>query len=71
MAKRTIDSGQRYRDVRLGIYGRLPASDWMVEGVHTGTDGISYARLVSVTDPTVRKTLAATVMVDPARFKPI
>ncbi|MGO8918479.1 MAG: hypothetical protein ACLQJR_21475 [Stellaceae bacterium] len=71
MAKRTVEPGQRYRDVRPGIYGRLAASDWIVEDVQTDANGIRHARLVSVADPTVRKTLAAEVLVDPAQFEQV
>jgi len=31
MAKRTVETGQRYRDVQPGIYGRSAASDWIVK----------------------------------------
>jgi hypothetical protein len=69
MAKRTVEIGQRYRDIQRGIYGRSAASYWVVEGVNTDARGIRHARLVSVADPTERKTLAAEVLVDPARFE--
>ena len=71
MAKRTVETGQRYRDVQRGIYGRSAASDWIVEAVHTEALGIRHARLVSVADALERKTLAAEVLVDPARFEEI
>jgi hypothetical protein len=67
MAKRAVEPDQRYREVRPGIYGRS-ASDWIVEQVQTDALGIRHARLVSVADPTVRKTLAAEVLADPTRF---
>jgi hypothetical protein len=63
--------GQRYRDVQPGIYGRSAASDWIVEAVQTDALGIRHARLVSVADPSERKTLAAEVLVDPARFEQV
>jgi hypothetical protein len=68
MAKRRVEPGQRYRDVQPGIYGRSAASDWIVEAVQTDAHNIRHARLVSVADPSERKTLAAEVLVDPARF---
>jgi hypothetical protein len=71
MAKRTVEPGQRYRDARRGIYGRSVASDWIVEAVQTDAQGIRHARLVSVADPTERKTLAAEVLVNPARFEEV
>ena len=69
VARAKIEPGQRYRDVRAGIYGRSAASEWIVEDVRPGTDGIMYARLVSVSDSTTRKTLAVTVLADPTRFE--
>ena len=71
MAKRAIEPGQHYRDIQPGIYGRSAASDWIVEEVQTGADGIRHARLVSVADPTMRKTLSADVLADPARFQEV
>lgn len=71
MAKRTVEPGQRYREVRLGIYGRSAASEWIVEQVQADALGILHARLVSVVDPTVRKTLAAGVLADPTRFEEV
>jgi hypothetical protein len=45
MAKRTVEIGQRYRDLQPGIYGRSAASDWIVEGVLTEALGNRHARL--------------------------
>jgi hypothetical protein len=56
MAKRMVEAGQRYRDLQPGIYGRSAASDWVVEAVHIDALGIRHARLVSVADPSERKT---------------
>jgi hypothetical protein len=69
MAKRTVEIGQRYHDVRPGIYGRSSAPDWIVEAVQTDALGIRHARLVSAADPTERKTLAVDVLADPSRFE--
>jgi hypothetical protein len=69
MAKRTVEAGQRHRDLQPGRYGRSAASDWIVEAVHTDALGIRHPRLGSVADPSERKTLAAEVLVDPARFE--
>jgi hypothetical protein len=69
MTKRMVETGQRYRDLQPGIYGRSAASDWIVEAVHTDALGNRHARLVSVADPSERKTLSADVLVDPARFE--
>ena len=51
------------------MYGRTASSGWIVEAVGTDAQGIRHARLVSVTDPTKRKTLAAEVLADPSRFE--
>jgi hypothetical protein len=71
MAKRTVETGQRYRDVQPGLFGRFSASDWIVEAVQSDALAIRHARLVSIADPSERKTLAAEVLVDPARFEEI
>jgi hypothetical protein len=71
MAKRRVEPGQRYRDVQPGIYGRSAASDWIVESVQTDALGIRHAHLISAADPTERKTLAAGVLIDPARFEEV
>jgi len=67
MANQQIDRGQRYRDINPRAFGRT-GSDWIVEEVQTSRDGIQHARLVCVSDPTVRKTLAAAVLGDLRRF---
>jgi hypothetical protein len=56
---------------RLFLNGPLAPSDWIVEDVQTDAHGIRHARLVSVADPTVRKTLAAEVLIDPAWFEQV
>jgi hypothetical protein len=71
MAKRTVETGQRYRDIQPGIFGRSAASDWIVEEVQTDAFGIRHARLVSAADPSERKTLSAEVLVDPTRFEQV
>lgn len=71
MAKHTVEAGEHYRDVRLGIYGRSGATEWVVETVQTDAHGIKHARLVSVADPTERKTLAAEVLGDHSRFQQV
>ena len=71
MARRTINPGQRYRDVQPGIYSRSAASDWIVEDVFGGAGGIQHVRLISVSDPSIRKTLSTEVLVDPARFQQV
>jgi hypothetical protein len=42
-----------------------------VEAVRTDAYGIRHARLASIADPTERKTLAAEVPANPARFEDV
>ena len=66
MAKRTVEAGQRFRDIRRSV-----ASEWIVEAVQTNANGIRHARIVSAADPSERKTLAVEVLRDPARFEEV
>ena len=69
MARQLIEPGQRYRDVSLGVFGRPVNSVWIVQAVKTDSLGVAHARLAKVADLTERKTLAAGVLTDPARFE--
>jgi hypothetical protein len=40
----------------------------MIDAIFTGADSMRYARLVSVSDPTVQKTLSLDVLMDPKRY---
>jgi hypothetical protein len=71
MARRTIEPGQRFRDVRPGMYGRSADSEWLVEAVKADALGVQHVRLVNFADRTERKTLAADVLTDPSRFEPV
>jgi hypothetical protein len=67
-SKQSVERGQRYRDVhasRLGAFG----SEWIVEAVFRGTDGIVYAQLVCATDETQQKTLSVHALSDRQRFE--
>lgn len=59
--------GQRYRNVET----RLRDAEWILARVFTGADGIEYASLQSSQDPTRRKTLALTIVMDTRRFVPL
>jgi len=63
-----IGPGQRYRDTQATIFG-LPGSEWIVEEVFTGIDGVQYARVVSASDLTQRKTLSVAILRDRRRFE--
>jgi hypothetical protein len=71
MTKRTIEPGQHYRRVRPGAHGHPREAEWIVEAVQTDAQGIRHARLVNAADRTERKTLAADVLADPARFEEV
>ena len=68
MAKHSIAPGQRYRDTQPGIFGQ-PGSEWIVEEIFTGTDAVEYARVVSASDLTQRKTLSVAILLDERRFE--
>jgi len=63
----SIEQGHRYRHVHLGLYG-TPGTDWIVEGLFRGSDGIPYARLSCALDVTLRKTLSLYALNDRRRF---
>jgi hypothetical protein len=71
MAKRRVEPGQRFRDVRPGLYGRSADSEWIVDAVKADALGVRHAHLVNAADRTERKTLAADVLTDPGRFEEI
>jgi hypothetical protein len=65
-----ISVGQRFRDVHQRNFGR-PGLEWIVQGLHTGIDGIAYARLVCASDTSKLKTLSFAVLADRHRFERI
>ena len=68
MAKQqSISRGQRFRDVQVGSFGQ-PGPEWIVDGIFIGTDGLTYAYLVSGRDSTQRKTLSLDILGDRHRF---
>ena len=66
--KKPIERGQRYRDLSPGRFGAL-GTEWIVDAIFQGTDGIQYAQLVSASDLTQQKTLAVDVLNDRKRFE--
>ena len=62
-----IERGHRYRHVHPGLYGS-PGTEWIVDGVFRGTDGVPYARLVCALDSTLHKTLSVYALNDRRRF---
>lgn len=69
-SKPRIARGQRFRDAQLSLFGR-PGSEWIVEHVFVGTDGVWYASVLLTSDLTERKTLSAAVLSDRRRFVPV
>ena len=67
-SQRHIERGQRYRDVRPGPF-RTRGTEWIVDAVFPGTDGVPYAQVVCASDLTRRKTLSAHVLNDRRRFQ--
>jgi len=66
--KKPIERGQRYRDLSSSRFGVL-GTEWIVDAVSRGTDGIQYAQLVNAGDLTQHKTLAVVVLTDRKRFE--
>jgi hypothetical protein len=56
-SKRPVERGQRYRDLSPSRFGTL-GTEWIVDAIFRGTDGIPYAQLVNVSDLMQHKTLA-------------
>jgi hypothetical protein len=66
--KESVKRGRRYRDVHAG---RPSASEteWIVEALYRGTDGVRYAVLVCASDLTRRKTLSIDALSDAEGFQ--
>jgi hypothetical protein len=69
MADQSIKPGHRFREAQAALFGR-PAPEWTVQDVFTGTDGVTYARVALVSDPSNSKTLSTSVLSDRHRFVP-
>src|SRR5215469_545209 len=67
-SKHTVERGQRYRDLSSSRFGVL-GTEWIVDAIFQGTDGIQYALLVNAGDSTQHKTLAVRVLGDRKRFE--
>jgi hypothetical protein len=65
--KQPITAGQRFRDIRHGVFG-ASGLQWIVNELVKGVDGITYAHLTCTRDPTQRKTLSLAVLGDRRRF---
>ena len=65
-----VETGTKFRPANSNL-GPQSAVVWMVEAIHRGTDGHHYARLVSTTDSTRRKSISLNALRDPAFFLPL
>ncbi len=63
----SIERGYRYRHVHPGLFGTL-GTEWIVDALFRGTDGVAYARLICASDVTLRKTLSVHALNDARRF---
>jgi len=68
LSKHSVERGQRYRDLSSSRFGVLE-TEWIVDAIFIGTDGIQYAQLVNAGDLTQQKTLAVDVLGDRKRFE--
>jgi hypothetical protein len=66
--KKPIERGQRFRDGHPGAFGGS-GTEWIVEAVFRGTDGVQYAQLVCASDLSQQKTLSIDVLNDRRRFQ--
>lgn len=62
--------GLRFYNARLSAFGTPVSITWIVQQSWVGGDGIQYVRLVKESDPTEKKTVAATVLGDRRHFVP-
>jgi hypothetical protein len=67
MAKRDVQVGQIYQTVGRTYLGRSAAL-WVVREIHTGTDGLGYARLEHMVEPGMVKTIGIDALLDPRLF---
>jgi hypothetical protein len=63
-----VKRGERYREVHPGR-GSASGTEWVVEALFRGTDGVRYAVLVCASDVTQQKTLSVDVLSDRRRFE--
>jgi hypothetical protein len=66
--KESVKRGERYRDVHAGRPSAA-GTEWIVEALYRGTDGVQYAALVCASDLTRRKTLSTDALSDAEGFQ--
>lgn len=65
--KHAVERGHRYRDIHLGRFSSS-RTEWIVERVFQGTDGLEYALIVCASDLTLGKSLPLTFYVTGTGF---
>jgi len=63
MNQGAVRPGQIYRSMESGLFGR-PGQQWQVTFLAQRSDGVTYATLAMINDPSEIKTLAMTVLLD-------
>jgi hypothetical protein len=66
--KEALKRGQRYHDTHPGRPG-ASGTEWIIEALYRGTDGVQYAVLVCASNLTQRKTLSIDALSDGERFR--
>ena len=63
--------GLKYRTVGQNRFGRPSSVTWQLDSIATAADGRRYAKLFQVGDPTLRKVVTATAILDRGLFEPV
>jgi hypothetical protein len=66
--KESIKRGERYREIRPSR-SSASGTEWIVEALFRGTDGVRYAVLLCASDSTQRKTLSIDALSDGEGFQ--
>jgi hypothetical protein len=66
----TPSTGAKFTAALAGRESHEPLI-WMVEDVHSATDGLPHALLVNTADPSLRKTVAVNALLDPALYRAV
>jgi hypothetical protein len=66
--KEALKRGQRYRDIHPRLTS-ASGTEWIVEALFRGTDGVRYAVLVCASDLTQRRTLSIDAVSDGEGFQ--
>jgi hypothetical protein len=64
----SVEVGERFRPTGDAPFGRAQAV-WRVIGSFEGTDGMTYAHLISESDPTSSKTVSVVALLDKRLYR--